>query len=250
MKAKVYNLPDVKLADFEGPLDLLLHLIRQSQMSIYDIRISEITSQYLQYLHTQETLRLNIAGEYLVMAAKLTEIKGKMLLPHEEGEELVDEDPRTDLVDQLIEYQIFKTASENLRDLEGERQRSFSRPEMEIDPATVTRLAPGIELTDLQKALQKVLARQALLEPFSRTVQTEKVSIEEQMDFVKRRIQQRSVCRFEDLFTVRVNREVLVTTFMAILELAKNQQIKLSQDSADQSITIKIGEVNEQGTKS
>ena len=121
---------------------------------------------------------------------------------------------------------------------------------MEIDPATVTRLAPGIELTDLQKALQKVLARQALLEPVSRTVQTEKVSIEEQMDFVKRRIQQRSVCRFEDLFTVRVNREVLVTTFMAILELAKNQQIKLSQDSADQSITIKIGEVNEQGTKS
>jgi segregation and condensation protein A len=242
MKAKNYILPNVKLAEFEGPLDLLLHLIRKSQMSIYDIKVSEITTQYLQYLHSQESLMLNIAGEYLVMAAKLTEIKGKMLLPHDE-EEIQEEDPRNDLVDQLLVYQMFKEASEGLKTLEAERQTSFSRPEMEIPPSEANRLAPGIEVSDLQAALQKVLARQALMEPTYKTVKAEGISLEERMSGIKLRIAKLKICNFEDLFDEHFSKEAIVTTFMAILELAKNHQVLLEQPEKKQSIIIKMGEV-------
>ncbi|KAF5441086.1 segregation/condensation protein A [Pediococcus sp. EKM202D] len=242
MKAENYTLPNVKLAEFEGPLDLLLHLVRKSQMSIYDIKISEITAQYLQYLHSQESLVLNIAGEYLVMAAKLTEIKGKLLLPHDE-EVIEEEDPRNDLVDQLLVYQMFKEASEGLKSLEKERQTSFTRPEMEIPPNEANRLAPGVKISDLQFALQKVLARQALLEPTYRTVKAEEVTLEERMSEIKKRIFDLKQCCFEDLFIGHFSRETLVTTFMAILELAKNHQILLEQPARKQSILIKLGEV-------
>jgi segregation and condensation protein A len=242
MKTKDYNLPNVKLAEFEGPLDLLLHLIRKSQMNIYDIKVSEITSQYLEYLHSQESLMLSIAGEYLVMAAKLTEIKGKMLLPHDE-EEVEEEDPRNDLVDQLLEYQLFKEASAGLKAMEQKRQTSFARPEMEIAPNAATRLAPGIKLSDLQNALQKVLARQALLEPTYRTVKTEGISIEERMTEIKQRLTTVLTSTFEDLFVGELNREAIVTTFMAILELAKNHQVFLEQSETTQTIMIKTGEI-------
>ncbi|WP_057803748.1 segregation and condensation protein A [Pediococcus stilesii] len=242
MKTKAYNLPSVKLDEFEGPLDLLLHLIRQSKMSIYDIKISEITSQYLEYLHSQKLLLLNIAGEYLVMAAKLTEIKGKMLLPNDE--ELIEEDdPRTDLVDRLLEYQIFKEASEELKLLENDRQKSFSRPAMDEDPSTSSRLAPGITVDDLQGALQKVLARQALMEPAFKKVRAEGISIEERIIEIKAKLQELGTCLFEDLFKFQADKELIVTTFMAILELAKNHQILLEQEASEQSIKVKLGEV-------
>lgn len=242
MKTNEYNLPNVKLEEFEGPLDLLLHLIRQSKMSIYDIKISEITSQYLDYLHSTESLLLNIAGEYLVMAAKLTEIKGKMLLPHDE-ESIEEEDPRNDLIDQLLEYQMFKEASEELKILEKKRQTSFSRPEMDENPNRESHLAPGITLDDLQKAFRKVLARRALMEPVFKTVHQEGISIKERIVEIQKKIQKIHACSFEELFDGFSSRENIVTTFMAILELAKNHHIVLEQATISQSITIKLGEI-------
>ncbi len=214
--------PVIKVHDFEGPLDLLLHLIKQSEMDIYDIQISQITSQYLDYLHQMQSHQLEVAGEYFVMAATLMDIKSQMLLPSppvlDDELEVEEIDPRQELVEQLLEYQRYKKAADRLKDKENLRQQEYTRPAMQVPREMVkSHVEPGIKLTDLQQAFAAVLRRQQLATPLVETVAAEDL--------------------FENLHT----RDGLVTTFLAILELAKHQAITINQGGLFEPIILAEG---------
>ncbi|WP_156321808.1 segregation/condensation protein A [Lacticaseibacillus thailandensis] len=153
----------IVLKDFAGPLDLLWHLIKQDKLDIYDIPIAQITGQYLEYLQAMQDNALDIAGDYFVMAASLMALKSRMLLPEPEpepGDDMVVDDPRTELVEQLLNYQVYQEAAGQLRDLEVERSASFAKP-ASLPPADVTApLAPGaVKLIDFQRAVAAVVQR-------------------------------------------------------------------------------------------
>lgn len=233
-EAELANLPyqpTLKLNEFEGPLDLLLHLIRQSKMDIYDIKIAEITDQYMKYLAENQRYRLEIAGDYFVMAATLMNIKSQMLLPQPEEvdeEEEVD-DPREDLVEQLLEYQRYKHAANQLKDKEEFRRQEYTRPAMHVPREMVSpHVEPGVTIDQLQAAFIQVLKNHRLAQPVIETVAAEKVSVAERMKTVIATVKQGPV-RFDELFARDRNRDQLVTTFLAVLELSKHHRIAMQQ---------------------
>jgi segregation and condensation protein A len=226
-----------KLPRFEGPLDLLLHLIKRDEIDIYDIPISHITKQYLETLELMRALDLDVAGEFLVMAATLMRIKAKMLLPLPKSDEDEDEgDPREELVQRLLEYRLYKEASETLKSSELERRGLFERGQVpsedEVGPLP---LAPAT-LFDLLEALNRVLARrpeQAVYE-----VRTEAYDIEDKMSFIARSVAEDGRLLFSTLMgRTRVRMEIVVT-FMALLELIKMGQVVVIQDANFADILI------------
>lgn len=238
--------PTLKLGDFEGPLDLLLHLIREAKMDIYDIKIATITSQYMDYLHQMRAHRLEIAGEYFVMASTLMRIKSQLLLPQtppidEEEPEEEPVDPRQELVDQLIEYQRYKQAADRLKDKESFRQQEYTRPAMRVSRNLVgEQVAPGVSLDQLQAAFNQVLKRHRFTQPVVETVAAERVSVGRQMRTVFDRVVT-GPQRFVDLLTTAVTKDELVTTFLAILELAKHQAVHIEQAGLFAPIIIREG---------
>ena len=228
----------VKLEIFEGPLDLLLHLIKKEEVDIYDIPVARITDEYLQYLNLLETMNLDVAGEYLVMAATLTHIKSRMLLPPSEDEaEEPDEDPRADLVHQLVEYQRYREAAVAL----GERA-VLERDVFRRDPAVPeTDQGEGVRLrdvtvTDLLEAFREVMER-ALRESFHEVI-TEEISVSECVDLIVRRIEVDGAMRFRDLFAGSPSRRRMVATFLALLELVKRQFIVARQEEEHADILL------------
>jgi segregation and condensation protein A len=207
----------VKLERFEGPLDLLLFLIKKEEINIYDIPIAQITQQYLDYIRMMEFLNLELAGEFLVVAATLMRIKARMLLPRQEDELGEEDDPRRELVQQLLEYQKFKQAASELETMEYQRRLLFTRPE-----PVVAESLPELERTyglfDLICAFRQVLERG---EVRYMEVRAEEVSIEEKIEFLRRRIEEAEVIAFGDLFDVRSSRAELVVTFLALLEILR-----------------------------
>jgi len=228
----------VKLEVFEGPLDLLLHLIKKEEVDIYDIPVARITDEYLQYLSLLETMNLDVAGEYLVMAATLTHIKSRMLLPPSEDDtEEPDEDPRADLVQQLVEYQRYREAALAL----GERT-VLSRDVFRRDPAAPD-ADPGegirlrdVTVGDLLEAFREVMER-ALRESFHEIVH-EEISIEECVELIVRRMQLDGALRFRDLFAGAPSRRRLVATFLALLELVKRQAVVARQEDGGGEIML------------
>jgi segregation and condensation protein A len=232
---------NVKLDVFEGPLDLLLHLIKKLEIDIYDIPIAEVTVQYMNYIHTMKTLELEVAGEYLVMAATLMAIKSKMLLPKQELElsaedELLEgEDPRDALVNQLLEYRKFKYAAGLLHEKEAERSLYYTKEPMDIDeykednPA----LKPNqLNTIDLFLAFHAMLEKKKNRRPVETTVAGDDVSIEEKIATISERmcrLDKHTPVRFEDFFISYTKQEV-VTTFMALLELMKKGVIHVEQE--------------------
>ncbi len=228
----------VKLEVFEGPLDLLLHLIKKEEVDIYDIPVARITDEYLQYLNLLETMNLDVAGEYLVMAATLTHIKSRMLLPPSEDEtEEPDEDPRADLVQQLVEYQRYREAAVAL----GERA-VLTRDVFRRDPAAPeTDQGEGIRLrdvtvADLLEAFREVMER-SLRESFHEIVH-EDISVDECVDLIVRRIEVDGAMRFRDLFAGSPSRRRMVATFLALLELIKRQFIHARQEEDGAEILL------------
>ncbi|WP_079509611.1 segregation/condensation protein A [Mesobacillus jeotgali] len=231
---------NVKIEAFEGPLDLLLHLINRLEIDIYDIPVAEITEQYLMYIHAMKELQLDVASEYLVMAATLLAIKSKMLLPKHE-EELddefefdQDEDPRNELVERLIEYKKFKEAANDLKSLEEERGLMYTKP-----PSDLTEYADDqrnenadldISLYDMLGAFQKLLRRKKLQRPISTKIARQEISIEKRMDEVLTFLKKSGTRKkFNDLFPDS-DREHIVVTFLAILELIKRKEIDIEQE--------------------
>jgi segregation and condensation protein A len=239
----------VMLEVFEGPLDLLLYLIRQEEIDIYDIPIARITQQYLEYLEFMKSLDIELAGEFLVMAATLLKIKSRMLLPrHEElGEEI--EDPRRDLVQQLLEYKKFKEIAERLGEKEYQQRRMFPRPRGGFDNAAEIippePPAPEVGMFELLTAFRQVLERIDKLKLYE--IVGEDISIEERIDFLLRVITQRRQMTFMELFENEHRRLVMVVTFFALLELMRLGRVSVRQESLFGEIIITSSEPAPEG---
>ena len=240
---------DVKLQVFEGPLDLLLHLIEKNQVNIYDIPIVTITEQYLEYLGEMQRQDLDVMSEFLVMAATLINIKAKMLLPKEEEEEEEEEDPRAELVRRLLEYKMYKYAATELKDMEldaaGSIYRSPAIPKEvaeyreEIDPVE---LCDGLTLNRLNEIFQMVMKKQVeKIDPIRSkfgTIEREEISIEERMDTIRDQMKGLKGISFRTLLEIQASKINVIVTFMAILELMKVGAITVRQDGLFDDIMI------------
>ncbi|UOQ47538.1 segregation/condensation protein A [Gracilibacillus caseinilyticus] len=222
----------VKLESFEGPLDLLLHLINKYEIDIYDIPVAEITSQYMVYIHTMQQLELDIASEYLVMAATLLEIKSKLLLPNPsiEIEEEYEEDPREELMRRLIEYRKYKEAAEHLKDREVEQSQVHTRPPMQFEEEDRQLPEGAANIYDMIEAIGKVLERKKWNRPLETSVQRQEIPIEQRMEEIMETIDQvNKPISFFELFPSKT-RTYIVATFIAILELMKQKRIHCKQE--------------------
>ncbi|HKQ19606.1 MAG TPA: segregation/condensation protein A [Candidatus Eisenbacteria bacterium] len=217
----------IQVPAFEGPLDLLLHLIQQDEIEITDIPIAKITRQYLETLELMRELDLEVAGEFLVMAATLMRIKARMLLPPILAVE-EEEDPREGLVRQLLEYRRFKEASKDLERLESERRRMYERgaPSQLEDP-DASELLP-VSLFRLLEALKTVLSRQA--PPVVHTIIAEPIRLEEAMSLMEENIRTRSKLLFEELLELFVSRLEKITAFLGLLEMLKLGSVQVVQE--------------------
>ena len=234
---------NVKIDAFEGPLDLLLHLINHLEIDIYDIPVAAVTEQYLIYIHTMKELELDVASEYLVMAATLLAIKSKMLLPvHREvdfDEEItleMDEDPREELVERLIEYRKYKEVAGDLKALEAERGLLYTKPPSDLsnyakDFEAERKPTKDVSLYDMLSALQKLLRRKKLQKPLLTKITRQEIPIEQRMKEIIFDLKKtKSRTRFFDLFSVP-NKGHIVVTFLAVLELMKQNEILVEQDT-------------------
>lgn len=220
----------IKIPAFEGPLDLLLHLIRENKIDIYDIPISLITRQYLEYIEVMKELNLDIAGEFLLMAATLIHIKSRMLLPvDEEADVMEQEDPRYELVQRLIEYQAFKEASLALRERESEWGRIFCREagagaeEVTGDSQSYPEAAEELDLFDIS-LFDLLTAFRRLLDkapPEIMSITRETLTVKDRIAFITDRLERHDALRFEDLFDGNQTRSRLVVTFVALLEVLR-----------------------------
>ena len=236
----------VRLDQFEGPLDLLLYLIKKQEINIYDIPIARITQQYLQYIGMLEFLNLELAGEFLVMAATLMRIKARLLLPVRDEDQDEEEDPRRQLVQQLLEYQRFKAAATKLDAMRYQRQLLFVRPDQEID-GDESEAEFSYSLFDLITAFKGVLER---AKARYLDVRADETSIEEKIELLKKRLADQDVIAFEDLFELESGVEDLIATFLAVLEILRLRfaQVKQSKPFGQIWIHKVVKETSDGGT--
>jgi segregation and condensation protein A len=227
---------EVILDAFEGPLDLLLYLIRRQNLEILDIPIAEITRQYVDYIEMMQDLKLELAAEYLVMAAILAEIKSRLLLPRPPAEEGIEEDPRAELVRRLQEYERFKKAAEDIDGL-SRMDRDLASASAVVSDRNVIRLPPPVELRELLLALKDVLKRAELMGHHH--VQREALSVRHRMGEVLRKLADGGFHRFESLFDASEGRLGVVVTFLSMLELAKEHLIEIVQEASLAPIYLK-----------
>lgn len=240
MPQDLYIPPDaleVILEAFEGPLDLLLYLIRKQNIDILDIPVAEITRQYMGYVELMKVARLELAAEYLVMAAMLAEIKSRMLLPRSSEESEEEEDPRAELIRRLQEYERFKAAAEDLDTL-PRLGRDLHVPRVEAPQARARTLLPQVELSEMLLAMAEVLRRADMFE--SHQVTREALSTRERMSEVLERLRDGHFVPFGQLFLIEEGRLGVVVTFMAILELIKESLVELVQNEPFAPIHVRI----------
>lgn len=231
----------IKVEAFEGPLDLLVHLIKKNRMNVYDIKISVITKQYLDFLNLMQELNLDVASEFLVMAATLIHIKSKMLLPRPEtaaGDPEDVEDPRDTLVRRLLEHQKFKAAAELLHDRETLRNAQWGRPESRIEEIAGDDYEPEIEvdLFSLLGAFKQVLERAR--ERPAVPLPPEETSIETRIEQMLERLSETEACGFEDLFEGDYTRADMIVTFLAMLEMIRLKLIRVFQQGGAGAIRV------------
>ncbi len=231
-----------KLESFEGPLDLLLHLIEKNKVNIYDIPIATITDQYLEYVHHMEEESLDVVSEFLVMAATLLDIKARMLLPKEVNEEGEEEDPRAELVARLLEYKTYKYMSMELKDMELDAEKIFYKsPTVPTEvkeyeqPVDLDKLLDGVTLAKLEQIFQSVMKRQKdKIDPVRSTfgtIKKEPVSLEEKIATVMDYARKHRKFSFRGMLTRQKDRTEIVVTFLALLELMKIGKIHLTQEN-------------------
>ena len=231
----------VKLEAFEGPLDLLLYLIRKNELNIYDVPIALITEQYLQYIDVLQELNLDVAGEFLVMASTLIHIKSRMLLPRPDPtqEDNPEEDPREALVRRLLEHQKYKAAAELLHERETLRSAQFMRPDERVAAAAGEEYEPELEvdlfslLTAFKSVLERASRRPMVILPPSQ------MSIEDRIKQVLGRLSETEACGFEDLFSDGDgSRPFLIVTFLALLEMIRLKLIRVFQSAGTGPIRV------------
>ena len=227
---------EVILDAFEGPLDLLLYLIRRQNLDILDIPVAEITKQYVAYIEMLKEMRFELAAEYLVMAAILAEIKSRMLLPRAVSDEGEEDDPRAELIRRLQEYEQFKQAAEDLDEL-PRNERDFALANAWVEDRDVIRIPPEVDLKELLTALADVLNRAQL---FNRHhIQMEPLSVRERMTHIITVLRNTPYTEFNNLFSAEEGRMGVVVTFLALLELLKEQLAELVQNEPLGTIYVK-----------
>ena len=242
---------DIKLNVFEGPLDLLLHLIDKNKVDIYDIPIGEITDQYMEYLHEMEREDLGVMSEFLVMAATLLDIKCRMLLPKEVNEEGEEEDPREELVQKLLEYKMYKSLSYDLRDRMEDAGGVYFRKEnvpLEVqryrEPVDIGELLQGVTLERLHEVFQSVLKKQEnKIDPVRSRfgkIEKEEVSLSSKLLEVKEFAKEHHIFTFRSLLKRQASRTQLVVTFLSVLELMKMGHIGVRQEALFGEICIEV----------
>ena len=235
---------EVKTDVFEGPLDLLLHLIKQLEIDIYDIPMTEITNQYMHFIKKMKNIQLDIASEYLVMAATLLAIKSDMLLPKKEisHEDEYMEDPREELIERLIEYRKYKDIADQLKDKEIEDNRVYTRaPIIFKEILNKPQITKGnISIYEMVSALETVLLRHKWHEPLDTKIDRKEISIEKSMIYITDYLNHHpKQVKFSELFQIP-DKLYIVTTFMAILELMKQNQITCLQDEQFSDIYVSL----------
>ncbi|MGH8145891.1 MAG: segregation and condensation protein A [Rhodanobacteraceae bacterium] len=227
---------EVILEAFEGPLDLLLYLIRRQNLDILDIPVAEITRQYMDYIDVMQEMRLELAAEYLVMAAILAEIKSRLLLPRPPVEEGDEGDPRAELVRRLQEYERFKKAAEDIDTL-PRMERDLDNAQAFVPDRQIVKLPPPVDLREMLLALRDVLHRAELYGHHA--IEREPLSVRQRMSDVLRKLGDGSFHRFETLFETTEGRTGVVVTFLSLLELAKDRLIEIMQEAPLAAIYIK-----------
>ena len=223
----------ITIDNFDGPLDLLLHLIKQSNIDIFDISIEQITKQYLEYIKKMESLNLNVASEYLIMAAELIEMKSSILLPNNNSnDDEFEEDPREKLINRLLEYKRYKEVTGVFKNLEEIRKTIYTK-----DPSNLNmyqdedvKVVSELSSIDLFNAFQKFLERKELEKPLNTTVTKREYSVKERTLEIKNILKNKKQVSFEELFEV-ITKEYVVVTFLSILELAKKQEVEIKQEN-------------------
>jgi len=232
----------VKIDEFEGPLDLLLHLIKESNIDIYDIKISEITEQYLNYIKAMESLNLSIASEYLVMAAELLEMKSKLLLPakKEEASDEFEEDPQEALIKRLVDYKNYKEITGAFKELEHERSQIYTKLPSDISEyKEEVIIQEPHSVSVLLDAFAKFLERSEFQKPLHTKVASKELSVSERIMDIRKTLSTHKEVKFETLFD-EWTKEYLVVTFLAVLQMAKEQEIVIEQNNSFDDIYIKL----------
>ena len=221
------------IGDFEGPLDLLLHLIKKSKMEIFDIEISEITNQYLKYIEEMTEMNLDIASEYLVMASELIEMKSRKLLPSNDSEEEeTEENPEEELKRRLIEYKKYKESTDVFRSLEENRSSYFTKAPEILQKYSDEKLENdgSVGVMDLLDAFQKLLERQNFNKPMNTKITRRELSVKERVFKIRNILKEKKRVNFIELFD-DFSKPYVVVTFLSVLEMAKNKEITLKQDN-------------------
>lgn len=235
--------------DFEGPLDLLLHLIKKNNVDICDIKISDITKQYLDYLEEMENLDLNIASEYLALAAELIEMKSLVLLPKPEfSDDEYEEDPRENLINRLVEYKKYKDMVDTFKTLEDDRRNIYTKEPINLGEFTDYEITNdgSVTVEDLTKALSDFLKRKEDEKPLETKITKKEISVTDRTKDIRNILRDKKKVSFFDLFEVKT-REYVVVTFLSILEMAKFGEINIIQENNFNNIVVSLkeGEVNE-----
>ena len=229
--------------DFEGPLDLLLHLIKKNNVDICDIKISDITKQYLDYLEEMENLDLNIASEYLALAAELIEMKSLVLLPKPEfSDDEYEEDPRENLIKRLIEYKKIKESTPKLKELEEERKKLYTKVASNMKQYQDENQKPDfndIDLDCLLNAFSKFLERKEEEKPLNTKITKKEYSVSKRSREIKSLLRTKQKINFEELFEIST-KEYIVVTFLSILALAKKQELIIKQDNNFSNIILSL----------
>lgn len=236
---------EVHIDQFNGPLDLLLHFIKDMKVDIHEVKVADIAEQYMNYIHEMEKLHLEIASEYLVMAAQLILIKSQTLLPKVKDPEEIDdyeENPEEMLKKRLIEYKRFKEVSQQMRDLEQERDKLIIKPSTDLADYFKMEFKPelddDVEIYDIVGAFNKVLRRQLLRKPIPRKIHKRQITIEDRISDIRIICETEKIYSFTDLIGEYNYREYIVVTFLALLELVKEKELFVKQDIAHEEIYI------------
>lgn len=233
----------VMIDEFEGPLDLLLHLIKEDNIDIYDIKIEEITNQYLEYIKAMKEMNLSIASEYLVMASELIEMKSKMLLPKKQVEEDdYEDDPREILIERLLAYKKYKEVTSDFKDLEKTRKLVFTKEPVNLSLyAKEAESDENLGVSDLIEAFNLLMKKKELDKPLATKITKKELSVADRVHKIRNILKKKKKVNFEELFEVSTKEEVIVS-FLSILEMVRKSEIVLVQEGNFDRIVISLKE--------
>ena len=222
----------ITINDFEGPMDLLLHLIKTNDVDIRDISIEQITKQYLDFINKMEEMNLNVASEYLIMAAELLEIKSSILLPRKEKLEEIKEDPKEQLINRLIEYKKYKEITSDFKKLEEDRKKYFTKSveNLSLYRNEEEQLDLGdVDLDQLLEVFQKFLIRKEEEKPLNTKISKKEYSVKDRSEEIRKILKNKKRIDFEELFEIH-KKDYIIVTFLSILSMARKQEITIKQD--------------------